>query len=74
MTTPLWDDKTAEQLKTLRWLLAEVSALNSCSDFLGNARKCIDAARELRGWGEENEEDAFIERLVRDCIREREKR
>lgn len=69
MTTPLWDDRTAEQLKTLRRLLSDIAGLNNGSGCLDVLQRSVDAAKRLT-----EGEDPFIERLVRDCVRERERR
>lgn len=64
----LWDDKTAEQLKTLRTLLWDIATLNNGSGCLDVLQRSVDAAKSLT-----DGDDPFIERLVRDCVNQRAK-
>lgn len=70
MNHPLWDDKTAEQLKTLRTLLWDIATLNNGSGCLDVLQRSVDAAKSLT---ESGESLSFIERLVRDCVNQRAK-
>lgn len=67
MSERLWDDETANQLQTLRRLLWDIAGLNSGSGCLDVLQRSVDAAKSLT-----DGEPSFVERLVRDCIRERE--
>ena len=63
----LWNDETAKQLKELRTLLWDIAGLNNGSGCLGILQRSVDAAKSLTDGS-----PSFLDRMVRDCIRERE--
>jgi hypothetical protein len=78
MTEPLkpregcaWTDARVEQFETLRTLLNSVGMLNSGSNFLGNARSCIDLANKLRVWSDDWGTASFISFLHEQIIEDR---